>query len=118
MRCRNPHTATASVRPATPGAAFAALQGRYETVSARPSATASGVKDVNGKPIKIPGPDHPIAITPAREGITVTVAGRHIADTREALTLKEAGYPPVHYYGLRIWPKSDGLIKRVPSKHT
>jgi uncharacterized protein (DUF427 family) len=25
------------------------------------------------------------------------VAGRHIADTREALTLKEAAYPPVHY---------------------
>ena len=52
---------------------------------------------MNSKPIKIPGPEHPIVITPARERITVTVAGRHIADTREALTLKEAGYPPVHY---------------------
>lgn len=52
---------------------------------------------MNSKPIKIPGPDHPITITPARERITVTVAGRHIADTREALTLKEAGYPPVYY---------------------
>jgi len=52
---------------------------------------------MNSKPIKIPGPDHPITITPARERITVTVAGRRIADTREALTLKEAAYPPVHY---------------------
>src|SRR6185503_6455760 len=52
---------------------------------------------MNRKPIKIPGPDHPIAITPARERITVTVAGRNVADTQEALTLKEAADPPVHY---------------------
>jgi uncharacterized protein (DUF427 family) len=52
---------------------------------------------VNSKPIKIPGSDHPITITPARERITITVAGRHIVDTREALTLKEAAYPPVYY---------------------
>ena len=52
---------------------------------------------MDSKPIKIPGPDHPIAITPARERVTVTVAGLPIADTREALTLKEAAYPPVHY---------------------
>jgi uncharacterized protein (DUF427 family) len=52
---------------------------------------------MNSKPVKSPGPDHPITITPARRRITVTVAGRRIADTREALTLKEATYPPVHY---------------------
>ena len=52
---------------------------------------------MNSKPIKLPGPEHPIAIAPARERITVTVAGRQVADTREALTLKEAAYPPVHY---------------------
>ena len=52
---------------------------------------------MNSKPIKIPGPDHPITITPARERITITVAGRRIVDTREALTLKEAAYPPVYY---------------------
>ena len=36
------------------------------------------------KPIKIPGPDHPITLecNPAR--IVVTVAGRIVADTREA----------------------------------
>jgi uncharacterized protein (DUF427 family) len=29
--------------------------------------------------------------------MTVTVAGRRIADTLEALTMKDAAYPPVHY---------------------
>jgi uncharacterized protein (DUF427 family) len=52
---------------------------------------------MNSKPMKIPGPDHPITITPAREHITVTVAGQRIADTRAALILQEAAYPPVHY---------------------
>jgi uncharacterized protein (DUF427 family) len=58
------------------------------------------VKDMNIKPIKpikVPGPDHPITITPARDRITVIVAGRRVADTREALTLKEAAYAPVYY---------------------
>jgi uncharacterized protein (DUF427 family) len=49
------------------------------------------------KPIKIPGPDHPITITPTSDRVTVTVNGKRIADTREALTLKEAAYPPVLY---------------------
>ena len=52
---------------------------------------------MNSKPIKIPGPDHPITITPTRERINVTVAGRRISDTREALSLNEAGYRPVYY---------------------
>jgi uncharacterized protein (DUF427 family) len=52
---------------------------------------------MNSKPIRMPGPGHPITLTPARERIIVTVGGRHIADTREALTLNEAAYPPVHY---------------------
>ena len=49
------------------------------------------------KPIKIPGPDHPITIerTPAR--VIVRVAGRVVADTRGALSLREAGYAPVQY---------------------
>src|SRR3954453_5383086 len=49
------------------------------------------------KPIKIPGPDHPITIerNPAR--IVVSVGGRIVADTREALTLREAAYPAVQY---------------------
>jgi uncharacterized protein (DUF427 family) len=49
------------------------------------------------KTVKIPGPDHPITITPNTSHITVTVAGRVVADTRAALTLQEASYPPVQY---------------------
>jgi uncharacterized protein (DUF427 family) len=48
-------------------------------------------------PIKIPGPDHPISITPTKGRVTVVVNGKRIADTREALTLKEAAYPAVQY---------------------
>ncbi|WP_338615296.1 DUF427 domain-containing protein [Pigmentiphaga sp. CHJ604] len=49
------------------------------------------------KPVKIPGPDHPITITPNPARIVVTAGGRTVADTRRALTLREAAYPPVHY---------------------
>jgi uncharacterized protein (DUF427 family) len=52
---------------------------------------------MNSKPIRIPGPDHPITIIPAGQRITVTVADLRIADTRDALILQEAAYPPVHY---------------------
>ena len=52
---------------------------------------------MNSKPIKIPGPDHPITITPTKGRVTATVNGKRIADTREALTLKETAYPPVQY---------------------
>jgi uncharacterized protein (DUF427 family) len=46
---------------------------------------------------KLPGPDHPITIAPNPARVVVRVAGRVIADTREALTLREASYPGVHY---------------------
>lgn len=46
---------------------------------------------------KIPGPDHPITIERNPAHITVTVGGRVIADTREALMLREASYPAVQY---------------------
>jgi uncharacterized protein (DUF427 family) len=47
--------------------------------------------------IKLPGPDHPITIEPNPARVVVTVAGRVIADTRSALTLREASYPAVQY---------------------
>jgi len=52
---------------------------------------------IAAKQVKIPGPDHPITIerNPAR--ISVTTTGRIVADTREALTLREATYPAVQY---------------------
>ena len=49
------------------------------------------------KPIKVPGPDHPITIEPNAARVRVSVAGRVIADTRGALTLREASYPAVQY---------------------
>jgi len=52
---------------------------------------------MSSKPIKIPGPDHPIAIAPTKGRVTVVVNGKRIADTRAALTLKEASYPAVQY---------------------
>jgi uncharacterized protein (DUF427 family) len=52
---------------------------------------------MTAKPIKTPGPDHPIAIARNPARVIVSVAGRVVADSREALTLKEASYPAVLY---------------------
>ena len=49
------------------------------------------------KPVRIPGPDHPIMIQPNPARVVVSVAGRVVADTREALVLREASYPAVQY---------------------
>ena len=49
------------------------------------------------KTVKIPGPDHPITITPTAKRVVVTVGGRVVADSRAALTLQEAAYPAVQY---------------------
>jgi uncharacterized protein (DUF427 family) len=53
--------------------------------------------DRNPKSIKIPGPDHPITIERNTHRIVIAVAGRVVADTRAALTLREASYLPVRY---------------------
>jgi uncharacterized protein (DUF427 family) len=53
--------------------------------------------EMSSKPIKIPGPDHPITITPTKGRVTVVVNNKRVADTREALTLKEAAYPALQY---------------------
>ncbi len=49
------------------------------------------------KPVKIPGPDHPITIERNPNRVVVSVAGRVVADTRDALALREASYPAVQY---------------------
>lgn len=49
------------------------------------------------KPVKIPGADHPISITPNTARVVVTLGGKTIADSQRALTLREAAYPPVQY---------------------
>ena len=53
------------------------------------------------KTVKIPGPDHPITIEPNPGRVTVTLAGKIIADTTAALILREAAYPAVHYIPLK-----------------
>jgi uncharacterized protein (DUF427 family) len=55
-----------------------------------------------GKEIRIPGPDHPITISPAERTVRVTVAGRIIAESSRALRLEEKGHDPVYYL-----PRSD-----------
>lgn len=49
------------------------------------------------KTVKIPGPDHPIAITRVNQRVEVKLGGVLIASSADALVLKEAAYPPVYY---------------------
>lgn len=51
----------------------------------------------HAKPVKLPGPDHPITVEPSSAHVQVRVAGRTVADTRNALSLQEADYPAVLY---------------------
>ncbi len=60
------------------------------------------------KPVKLPGPDHPITITPHPARVVVTAGGQVVADSRDALALREAGYPPVFYL-----PRDDVDLARL-----
>jgi uncharacterized protein (DUF427 family) len=57
---------------------------------------------MNDRVMKQPGPDHPITVESSGTRVVVTVAGRAIVDTRRALVLREAHYPPTLYV-----PRSD-----------
>ncbi len=64
--------------------------------------------------VRIPGPDHPIAISENRFQVVVRAGGRVIADSRRALTLKEAHYRPVQYL-----PRDDvDMSQLVRTHHT
>jgi uncharacterized protein (DUF427 family) len=54
-------------------------------------------ENMKEKPVRLPGPDHPISIerNPAR--VVVSVGGRVVADSRNSMTLREATYLPVQY---------------------
>ncbi len=52
------------------------------------------------KPIMQPGPEHPITVEPNVDRVIVSVAGKVVADSARALTLREADYPPVQYIPL------------------
>jgi hypothetical protein len=64
------------------------------------------------KQITLPGPDHPISIqrNPAR--VVVSVAGRVVADTRNALTLREVRIRRFNTFQVRtlIFPSWNGRI--------
>jgi uncharacterized protein (DUF427 family) len=66
------------------------------------------------RPMKIPGSDHPISIDSNPSRVVVTVAGKVIANTRDALTLREASYPAVQYI-----PRRDvDMAELTRSEHT
>lgn len=46
---------------------------------------------------KVPGPDHPITVTPSTARVVVRLGDAVLADTTASVELREAGYPPVHY---------------------
>jgi uncharacterized protein (DUF427 family) len=65
------------------------------------------------RPVWVPGPDHPITIESNPNRLVVSADGRVIADTVNALTLREAGYPPVQYI-----PREDvDMAMLEPSDH-
>ena len=58
--------------------------------------------------------DEPITIDANPSRVVVKVAGKVIADTRDALTLREASYPPVQYI-----PRRDvDMTALTRSEHT
>jgi uncharacterized protein (DUF427 family) len=66
------------------------------------------------KPMKIPGAHHPISIEANPSRVVVTVGGKVIADTGDALTLREASYRAVQYI-----PRRDvDMAALTRSKHT
>ena len=66
------------------------------------------------KVVKIPGPNHPISIEANPSRVVVKVGGKIIADTSNALTLREASYPAVQYI-----PRRDvDMAALVRSEHT
>jgi uncharacterized protein (DUF427 family) len=65
---------------------------------------------------KIPGPDHPITISPSHERVRVRLGGDVIADTSDALDLKESTYPVVRYIPRKA-VQMDRLVKTDHSTH-
>ncbi len=68
---------------------------------------------MSSKSVRIPGPDHPITIEPTPGRVIVRQGDTIIADSREALTLREANYPAVHY----IPRKDANMALLTPTAH-
>src|SRR5271155_5806456 len=76
--------------------ASATIISATEEPVAKPSCR-KGDPSMSAKPVRIPGPDHPITIERNSQRVVVKVADRIIADSHDALALKEASYPVVQY---------------------
>ncbi len=63
---------------------------------------------MNAKPMKVPGPDHPITVELSHSRVVVCIAKVEIANSRNALILREASYPPVLYI-----PRRDADMSRL-----
>ncbi|WP_431102927.1 DUF427 domain-containing protein [Roseateles noduli] len=50
------------------------------------------------RPIRIPGPDHPITVQRTTARVRVFVADQLVADSVSTLVLREADYSPVYYF--------------------
>ena len=66
--------------------------------------------------MKQPGPDHPITVMPEPRRVRVLVAGVAVADTRNALRLEEARYPPV-FYVPRADIRADSFVASDRTSH-
>jgi uncharacterized protein (DUF427 family) len=58
--------------------------------------------------IKVPGPEHPISIEKTSGRVIVKFNGHVLADTLDALTVREAKYPEILYI-----PREDADMKRL-----
>lgn len=52
---------------------------------------------MSDKKVLKPSAEHPITVAPNPARVVVTVGGKVVADSANALTLREASYPPAHY---------------------
>ncbi len=50
------------------------------------------------RPIRTPGPDHPIAMEASRQRMRASFDEHVIAETDDVLVVREANYPPVYYF--------------------
>lgn len=64
--------------------------------------------------MKTPGPDHPITIEPAGQRWRARYEDHVIADSADAVVLREADYPPVIYF-----PRKDVAMEYLaPTEHS
>ena len=52
---------------------------------------------MSGKTQRSPDSSHPITVEPNSKRVVVTIGGKVVADTRQALDLRESTYPVVRY---------------------